>query len=99
MGPPCLFRDMVCLFALQLQGRLCDLLLRDNLYTQLVSALLTRLDEDQEKAWLDFFLQELVGVRFVRVDSADVHALLALGAMVSFHQGAHHIQLLHIGSV
>jgi hypothetical protein len=65
LGPPCLFRDMACLVALQLQGKLCGLVASARGNVALVSALLQRLDEDQERDWVDFFLQELLQARAV----------------------------------
>jgi hypothetical protein len=61
-APECLFRDAVCLIALQLLGQLAPLLLRSAANVQLVRVLLSRLDDEQEHVWLDIFVQELIQV-------------------------------------
>jgi hypothetical protein len=59
-GPPCLYRDMVCLFALHIRGNLATLLLLAPSSLQMVKLLLNRFEADQEGSWIDFLLQELI---------------------------------------
>lgn len=69
-----MFRDIVCLVALRLKGRMAELVRTAPVGLQLVSALLQRLDADQERMWIDHFLQELIEVRvsLIAVGPVDV---------------------------
>jgi hypothetical protein len=58
-----LFRDMVCLMALHLMGHFGELVQHSAGAVGVISRLLSRLHDDQERDWLDFIVQELLQVR------------------------------------
>jgi hypothetical protein len=62
LGVAPLFRDMVCLLALRLQGHFGALVQHSVAGVGALSSVLERLHRDQEKEWLDVIIQELLQV-------------------------------------
>lgn len=64
LGVAPLFRDMLCLLALRLQGHFGALVQHSAAAMGALSKILARLHADQELEWLDVVIQELLQVRF-----------------------------------
>jgi hypothetical protein len=62
LGVAPLFRDMVCLLVLRLQGHFGTLVQHSAAAVGALSSVLDRLHKDQERDWLDFIIQELLQV-------------------------------------
>lgn len=63
LGVAPLFRDMVCLLALRLQGHFGGLVQHSAAAVAALSSILDRLHRDQELDWLDVIIQELLQAR------------------------------------
>lgn len=60
LASACIFRDIVCLIAFHLMGHLATLGGGSSGSVSLLSTILQRLVEEQEREWLDYMLRELI---------------------------------------